>query len=72
MYRMCSLNLNSSVGLSAVCMRGFMSGILVGRCHFVRVNWCFEVSYVKYYGLCCWYGNRFGGWYCERDLLVFV
>ena len=35
-----------------------MCGILVGKCHFVRVYWCYEVGYVKRYGLCCWYGMR--------------
>jgi len=60
-------------GLSAQCMRGCTCGILVGKCHFVWLYCCYEVGYVKRYGLCYWYGMWFWGWYYDKkDWWFFV
>jgi hypothetical protein len=49
-----------------------MHGILVGKCHFVRVYWCYEVGYVKRYGLCCWYGCDSDVDTAEKKLVFFI
>jgi len=52
---MCSLNLNLIGDGFGLYKRGYKCGISVDKCHYMRAYYCYGVSYVKYYELCCWY-----------------